>query len=171
MSRGILRPFSHLGHINKLSQLVPCNISSWSWTCVTRVGIIYSGEFLWLVIGHVVPQGSSYCAARYPRIQKFHVQDISWTKIPHSKLSPSDNIDTGLVTNKSFRVLNWSSAHMREIHPFHWFKPSAVLLLRSLPLGSTNCEMGVPVWQKDFRKRCQVLKMDTQAILLGSFQT
>jgi hypothetical protein len=31
--------------------------------------------------------------------------------------------------------------------------------------------MGVPVWQKDFRKRCQVLKMDTQAILLGSFQT
>ena len=117
----------------------------------------------------MIPHRPPYGASRYLGEEKFEVQHAPCTKIPDTELGPGDNVDPGEVSNAVLGVLDGRGANVGEVLPLDRLEPTAVLLLRTLPLGCANGHVRVPVRLKDFRKRHKVLQMDSEAVLLYAF--
>nr|GMD09147.1 hypothetical protein Iba_chr06dCG5360 [Ipomoea batatas] len=91
------------------------------------------------------------------------------TEIPNAELSPGYDVNAREVPDGCFRVLYWRGAYVGEILPLYWLKPSTVLLFGALPLGCAYSHVGIPVRLKNFRKRDEMLQMDSKTVLLAAF--
>lgn len=60
---------------------------------------------------------------------------------------------------------------MGEVLPFYRLEPTTILLLWSLPVWRTDCNVGVPVRSEDLWEGSQMLNMNAKPVLLDSFQT